>query len=32
MANAYLRMKHPDYDQLRQMMDDVGQTIKVHAQ
>ena len=31
MANAYLRMKHPDYDHLRSMLDDVGQTIKVHV-
>ena len=31
MANAYVRMKHPDYDHLRHMLDDVGRTIKVHA-
>ncbi|MFT5303892.1 MAG: formate-dependent phosphoribosylglycinamide formyltransferase (GAR transformylase) [Mariniblastus sp.] len=31
MANAYVRMKHPDYDHLRSMLDDVGQTLKVHA-
>lgn len=31
MANAWVRMKHPDYDHLRTMLDDVGQTIKVHA-
>jgi carbamoylphosphate synthase large subunit len=31
MANAWLRMKHPDYDHLRWMLDTVGQTIKVHA-
>jgi len=31
MANAYVRMKHPDYDQLRSMLDDVGRTIKVHV-
>ena len=31
MANAWLRMKHPNYDQLRAMLDHVGQTIKVHA-
>ncbi len=31
MANAWLRMRHPDYDQLRQMMDEVGRTLKVHA-
>ncbi len=31
MANAWIRMKHPDYDTLRSMLDDVGQTVKVHA-
>ncbi len=31
MANAWVRMKHPDYDQLRNMLDEVGQTIQVHA-
>ncbi|MEM8491914.1 MAG: ATP-grasp domain-containing protein [Pseudomonadota bacterium] len=31
MANAWLRLKHPDYDQLRTMMNDVGETIRVHA-
>jgi carbamoylphosphate synthase large subunit len=31
MANAWLRMKHPDYDGLRNMLDEVGQIIKVHA-
>jgi carbamoylphosphate synthase large subunit len=31
MANAYLRMRHPDYDALRGMLDDVGRTITVHA-
>ncbi len=29
MANAWIRMKHPDYDQLRVMLDDVGRTVKV---
>ncbi len=32
MANAWLRMKHPDYDELRRMLDQVGQTIRVRAQ
>jgi carbamoylphosphate synthase large subunit len=32
MANAWLRMKHPDYDELRRMLDIVGQTVKVWAQ
>ncbi len=31
MANAYVRMKHPDYDTLRGMLDFVGQTAKVRA-
>jgi formate-dependent phosphoribosylglycinamide formyltransferase (GAR transformylase) len=32
MANAWIRMKHPDYDQLRRMLDLVGRTVKVLAQ
>jgi formate-dependent phosphoribosylglycinamide formyltransferase (GAR transformylase) len=31
MANAWVRMKHPDYDTLRGMLDDVGRTVQVHA-
>jgi formate-dependent phosphoribosylglycinamide formyltransferase (GAR transformylase) len=31
MANAYVRMRHPDYDILRSMLDDVGRTVHVHA-
>lgn len=31
MANAWVRMKHPDYDELRQMLDTVGRTLKVRA-
>jgi hypothetical protein len=31
MANAWIRMKHPDYDKLRQILDSVGRTVKVHA-
>jgi formate-dependent phosphoribosylglycinamide formyltransferase (GAR transformylase) len=31
MANAYIRMRHPDYDVLRTMLDDVGSTVRVHA-
>jgi formate-dependent phosphoribosylglycinamide formyltransferase (GAR transformylase) len=31
MANAYVRMKHPDYDVLRGMLNDVGETVTVHA-
>ncbi|HET7504252.1 MAG TPA: hypothetical protein VFK02_24695 [Kofleriaceae bacterium] len=31
MANAWLRMKHDSYDELRRMLDIVGQTVKVRA-
>ena len=31
MANAWLRARHPDYDELRRMLDFVGQTVKVRA-
>jgi hypothetical protein len=31
MANAWIRMKHENYDELRRMLDLVGQTVKVHA-
>ncbi len=31
IANAWVRMRHPDYDALRAMLDDVGRTLKVHA-
>ncbi len=31
MANAWLRVRHPDYDQLRAIMNDIGETLKVHA-
>ena len=30
-ANAYVRMRHPDYDALRGMLDDVGRTVHVFA-
>ncbi len=32
MANAYVRLKHPDYDTLQKVMDDIGRTVKVRAQ
>jgi hypothetical protein len=32
MANAYVRMRHPDYDTLRGMLDAVGRTLHVYAQ
>ena len=31
MANAWIRIKHPDYDEVRRMLDAVGQTVKVRA-
>ena len=31
MANAWLRLKHENYDELRRMLDIVGQTVKVWA-
>ena len=31
MANAYVRMRHPDYDALRGMLDAVGQMLHVYA-
>jgi hypothetical protein len=31
MGNAWMRLKHPDYDELRRMLDTVGQTLKVRA-
>jgi hypothetical protein len=32
MANAWIRLKHPDYDELRGIMDHLGRTVKVRAQ
>ena len=32
MANAWIRMRHPDYDQLRRMLDRAGETVKVRAE
>ena len=31
MANAWMRLRHPDYDELRSIMDEVGRTVKVRA-
>jgi hypothetical protein len=31
MSNAWVRMRHPDYDELRKMLDAVGQSVKVRA-
>jgi hypothetical protein len=32
MANAWIRMRHPDYDELRRMLNRVGETVKVKAE
>jgi formate-dependent phosphoribosylglycinamide formyltransferase (GAR transformylase) len=31
MANAWIRIRHPDYDHLRWMMDTIGETLRVRA-
>lgn len=31
MANAWMRVRHPDYDTLRQILNTIGETVKVHA-
>jgi len=31
MANAYVRMRHPNYDVLRELLDYVGRTVRVNA-
>jgi hypothetical protein len=32
MANAWVRMKHADYDELRKLLNSVGETVKVRAE
>ena len=31
MANAWMRLRHPDYDELRRIMNEVGETVRVHV-
>ena len=31
MANAWMRVKHPDYDQLRGILDTIGRTVRLRA-
>lgn len=31
LANAWARLFHPDYDRLRDMLDDIGRLVQVHA-
>ena len=30
-ANAWMRVRHPDYDALRDILDDIGRRVQVHA-
>ena len=32
MANAWMRVRHPDYDRLRSMLNTIGETVRVLAQ
>lgn len=32
MANAWMRVRHPDYDQLRSILNTIGSTVQVRAQ
>ena len=31
LADAWVRLRHPDYDTLRSMLNDVGESLKVRA-
>ena len=31
MANAWMRVRHEDYDELRRVLDTIGETIRVRA-
>ena len=31
MANAWMRVRHPDYDELRRILNAIGETVRVHA-
>ena len=31
LANAWFRMRHPDYDELRRMLDAVGERVQMRA-
>jgi len=31
MANAWMRVRHPDYDELRRILNEIGETVRVHA-
>jgi D-alanine-D-alanine ligase-like ATP-grasp enzyme len=32
MANAYLRLRHPDFDELQRIMDSIGESVQVRAE
>ncbi|MGH8262914.1 MAG: ATP-grasp domain-containing protein, partial [Steroidobacteraceae bacterium] len=32
MANAWMRVRHPDYDHLRHIMNTIGESVRVFAQ
>ena len=31
MANAWMRVRHPDFDELRRILNEIGETVRVHA-
>ena len=31
MANAWMRVRHPDYDHLRHILNDIGERVQVRA-
>ena len=31
MANAWMRVRHPDYDELRGILNDIGERVQVRA-
>ena len=31
MANAWIRMRHPDFDELRRILDDIGRTLRLRT-
>ncbi|MDH3547296.1 MAG: ATPase, partial [Gammaproteobacteria bacterium] len=31
MANAWMRVRHPDYDVLRRILNEIGESVRVHA-
>ena len=32
MANAWMRLRHPDFDRLREILDEIGETVQVRAE